>query len=435
MEAASETDCVVIPGKNWRLSLAELAAFLEARKIGFAVHQFSREFFETSVEANPDALPIDSFGGVIKIGVVKGVLQSELLERFFVQNDKSAKSHIREGIESSGLAAGMQEKSSGKLLFGVSVYCSNQILQGVINRIQRFMGSAIKDELAAQGVKSDFMGFSSRRFPQLTHVEVLKKKLVEKEAEALLCVGKEKTLIATTTGVHDPFEFQKRDVGKPVERRIFAMPPRIARIMVNLSNCTPGKTFLDPFCGVGTILQEAVLSKARVVGVDTNPWCVKAAKENLEWLTREYEIKDAEFTVLQGDARKLSYRVRDVDCIATEPDLGPALRDTPTNAYAARVVTRLEPLYFGFIEDAFNMLSPRGRLVLVTPYFQTRSGQPVATRFAEKAEKVGFKRVFPFKREFFEKNGVAEQNLVGLASLVDVAERHKVGREIHIFQR
>jgi tRNA G10 N-methylase Trm11 len=436
MQAVSKRDHVFVPGKNWRLSLAELVSFLEDRKIAFKVREFSREFFAVNVDANADDLAIDSFGGIIKIGIVKGALQTGLLGRFFVKNDKTAKAQIKESITSSGAVAGILNKANGKQLFGVSVYCADRSLRGFSNRIQRFVGSSIKDELAAQGVKSEFMGFSSnRKFPQLTHVEVLKKQLVEKGAEVLFCIGREQTLIATTTAVHNPFEFQKRDVGKPIERRIFAVPPRLARIMVNLAGCTPGKTFLDPFCGVGTILQEALLSRARVVGVDLNPWCVKAARENLEWLAREYRLEEADFTVLQGDARKLSPRVRDIDCIATEPDLGPALRHAPTNAYAAKIIAKLEPLYFGFLEDAYNMLSADARLVIVTPYFQTRSGEPVATRFAEKAEEFGFKTVFPFKKEFFEKDREAEQKLVSLTSLFDVAERHKVGREIHIFQK
>jgi tRNA G10 N-methylase Trm11 len=436
MPAASAKDLVFIPGKNWRLSLAELTSFLEVRGIAFVVRDFSREFIEVDVDADANELSIENLGGFIKIGAVKGALQTELLERHFVQNDKTAKAQIKEGIASSGLTAGMQGKTNSKLLFGVSVYCTDRSLRAFASRIQRFVGSSVKEELAVEGVKSDFMGYSgSRRLPQLTHVEVLKKKFVEKQAEVLLCVGREQTLIAATAAVHNPFEFQKRDVEKPVERRIFAMPPRLARIMVNLAGCTPGKTFLDPFCGVGTILQEALLSRARVVGADLNPWCVKAAKENLEWLTKEYVLKDADFTVLQGDARKLSSRVRDIDCIATEPDLGPALRHVPTHAYAAKIVAKQEPLYFGFLEDAVNVLNSGVRLAMVTPYFQTRSGEPVVTRFAEKAEEVGFKRVFPFKKEFFEKDDTAERNLTGLSSLVDVAERHKVGREIHIFQK
>jgi tRNA G10 N-methylase Trm11 len=436
MEKASQKDYVFIPGKNWRLSLAEVAAFLEARGLVFKVNDFSRDFFAVNLEAEPERFPIEEFGGIIKIGITKNVLQTELLKRFFVNDDKTAKREVKNAVATSGLINVILSKASGKVLFGVSVYCADRSLRGFSSRIQRLVGSAVKNELRSESVRSDFMGFSgSREFPQLTHVEVLKKQLIEKGAEVLVCIGKEQTLMATTVGVHNPFEFQKRDVGKPVERRIFAMPPRLARIMVNLSGCTRGMTFLDPFCGVGTILQEALLAGARVVGADTNQWCVKAARENLEWLTREYDLKNADFTVLQGDARKLSPRIRNVDSIATEPDLGPALRDVPTNAYAAKIVAKLEPLFFGFLEDAFNVPKAERRLVLVTPCFQTRSGEPVATRFAEKAEQVGFQRVSPFKKEYFAKEGEAESNLIGLQSLLDVAERHKVGREIHVFQK
>jgi tRNA G10 N-methylase Trm11 len=435
MQTPTKTEFVFIPGKNWRLSLAELASFLDSRKTGFAVREFSREFFEVAINLADGFFSADDFGGIIKIGVVKGAFPTQLLNGF-VKKDKSAKLQIKKAIASSGIVAGMLEKTTGKHLFGVSVYCADRSLRGSSNRIHRFVGSSIKREFAAEGVKSDFMGFSrDRQFPQLTHVEVLKKGLVEKGAEVLFCVGREKTLIATTTAVHDPFEFQKRDVGKPVERRIFAMPPRLARIMVNLAGSTPGKTLLDPFCGVGTILQEALLSGARVVGADLNPWCVKGARENLEWLTREYELKDADFTLLQGDARRLSSRVREVDCIVTEPDLGPALRDAPTNAYAEKIIAKLEPLFFGFFGDAFKSLKGEGRLVVVTPYLQTRSGNPVATRFAQKAEEIGFKRVSPFRKEFFANDGEAEQNLTGMVSLVDVVERHKTGREINVFQK
>src|SRR4030067_2199484 len=113
----------------------------------------------------------------------------------------------------------MPGQATGKHLFGVSEYCADRSLRGSSYRIHRFVGSSIKSELKAEGVKSDFMGFSrDRQFPQLTHVEVLKKGLVEKGAEVLFCVRREPTLIATTVAVHNPFEFQKRDVGKPVER-------------------------------------------------------------------------------------------------------------------------------------------------------------------------------------------------------------------------
>jgi hypothetical protein len=72
---------------------------------------------------------------------------------------------------------------------------------------------------------------------------------------------------------------------------------------------------------------------------------------------------------------------------------------------------------------------------VITPYFQTRSGEPAGTHFVEKAKEVGFKQVFPFREKFFAKDSGTERNLVDLVSFVDVSERHKVGREIHIFQK
>jgi tRNA G10 N-methylase Trm11 len=282
------------------------------------------------------------------------------------------------------------------------------------------------------------MGFSKdRKFAQLSHVEVLKKNLVENKAEVLLCIGKEETWVATTVAVHNPFEFQKRDIYKPNQRKIFAMPPRLARIMVNLSSCTPGKVLLDPFCGVGTLLQEALLARAKVVGVDINPWCVKAANENLEWLRREYSLEGAEFRVLQGDVSRLAQKIgqETVDCIVTEPDLGPALRQVPTGPYALKIIQKLEPLYFGFVEEAYRVLKRNGRLVLVTPYINTRSGQSVTMSIGEKLGNCGFKRVQPLTKEMFSENAMGVEGLISATSLVEVDERHKIGREIHIYEK
>jgi tRNA G10 N-methylase Trm11 len=426
-----------IPGKNWRLSLAELASFLEARRIKFAVCSLSKEFFVVSAEEKVDASIIDDLGGTIKIGDSATNFSTETVKRAFLQKNRKAQAQIGRAIVTSGLVDELLKAESEKALFGVSVYCAEKSLRPVSKIIQRFIGSSIKRELAGYGKKSKFMGFAKdRRLPQLSHIEVLKKNLVENRAEVLFCIGKEQTWISTTIAVHNPFEFQKRDIGKPNQRKIFAMPPRLARIMVNLASCTSEKLLLDPFCGVGTLLQEALLAKAKVVGVDINPWCVKAAVENLEWLKREYELTEAEFRVLQGDALRLSQKIGQeaVDCVATEPDLGPALRHVPTTPYAVKIIEKLEPLYFGFVEEAFKVLRKNGKLVFVTPYIQTRSGNPVMMHIEEKAASVGFKTVFPFRKEIFAE-GMAQHNLIEMASLVDAEERHKIGREIHIFQK
>ncbi len=426
-----------ISGKNWRLSLAELTAYFKAREIKFKVQFFSKDFFALDIEGGFGASAIADLGGTIKIGEVKTKLSTETVKEAFMQKNKQAQSQIIDTLASSGLVDGMA-KVPEKVFFGVSVYCAENTLCPFSRVIQRFVGSALKGELAGFGKKSRFMGFSKdRKQAQLSHVEVLKKNLVENKAEVLFCIGKNETWVATTIAVHNPFEFQKRDIYKPNQRAIFGMPPRLARIMVNLSSCTPGKVLLDPFCGVGTILQEALLAQAKVVGMDVNPWCVKAANENLEWLKKEYDLADADFRVLQGDVGRLVSKIgqETVECIVCEPDLGPALRQVPTGPYALKIIQKLEPLYFGFVEEAFKVLKSGGRLVLVTPFIRTRSRQSVTMPIGEKLEGCGFRRVYPFLKEMFWEGAVGLESLVGAGSLVEMDERHKIGREIHVFQK
>jgi tRNA G10 N-methylase Trm11 len=425
-----------ISGKNWKLSLAELSAYLQSRHVGFQVQFASKDFFVIQQTQNVNS--IDDLGGTIKIGQNAIELPTELVKSAFLEKNKEAHNKIAEGLALSKFAEGLAQGKSGKPFFGVSVYCSENQLRPYSSNIQRFIGSAIKEELAGFGKKSDFMGFSKdRKLAQLSHVEVLKKNLVENKAEILFCIGKEKTWVAQTTAVHNPFEFQRRDVYKPRQRNIFGMPPRLARIMLNLAFCQQGKVLLDPFCGVGTVLQEALLLRSQVLGLDINPWCVSAAEENLDWIVREYSVENADFRVIQGDVASLTSKVgfETVDCIVTEPDLGPALRQVPTVPYAEKLIAKLEPLFYGFIREACNVLRKDGRLVLVTPFIRTRSGQMVTMNIEEKAKQAGFTLVQPFGAEVFGGIPYLQDSLAGLCSLVEIDERHKIGRQIHIFQK
>ena len=426
-----------ISGKNWRLSLAELTSYFKAREIHFEIHFFSGEFFVLSFERDFEATTISGLGGTIKIAEVKAKFSTEIVKEAFLKKNKQAKTQIIESIASSGLVDGMT-KSPEKVLFGVSVYCTESTLRSSSGVIQRFVGSAVKDFLADLGKKANFMGFSNdRKLTQLSHVEVLKKNLVENNAEILFCIGRTETWVGITVAVHNPFEFQKRDIYKPNQRNIFGMPPRLARIMVNLSGCKNGKVLLDPFCGVGTILQEALLEKAIAVGMDVNPWCVKAAIENLQWLIREYGLEGADFRVLQGDVKKLLEKVgqESMDCIVCEPDLGPALRQIPTGLYSKKIIQKLEPLYFGFVEKAYRALKPGGRLVLVTPYIKTRANEYITMPIDAKLVEFGFKRIYAFSKDMFSQSAGGLGNLIHTSSLVEIDERHIIGRQIHILEK
>jgi tRNA G10 N-methylase Trm11 len=78
-------------------------------------------------------------------------------------------------------------------------------------------------------------------------------------------------------------KIEKRDMGKPVRRNELSISPRLAKILINLSQVKEGETLLDPFCGVGTILQEALLQNIKVIGIDKDKNAVKNARLNLKW--------------------------------------------------------------------------------------------------------------------------------------------------------
>jgi len=437
MSQNTQTTYSFVSGKNWKLSLAELTSFLAARNYTFEVSELSRAFFTVKTDPALNASVIDDLGGILKIAEITAFLPTEQVTKAFISEDKQAKVQIKANMPLDTLASKMPSASSGKSVFGVSVYWAENPFKPAAKVIQRFLGSSLKDELKAQGKKARFMGFPrDREHPQLTAVEVLKKGLVENNSEVLLCIGKHQTSIGSTMAVHNPFEFQKRDIEKPVQRKIFGISPRVAKIMVNLSHCTPGKVFLDPFCGVGTILQEALLIKAKVIGVDINRWCVDAARRNIEWLNREYSLENADYAVLQGDSRRLTSKIREeIDCIATEPDLGPALTQISTAPYAVKIVDKLRPLYSDFLREAHEILKDDGFLVIVAPYVKTRSGKGVTMNLQEIALTIGFKPVKPFQKTSFAEDSGAALSLREIHSFIDVDERHKIGREINIFQK
>mgnify|MGYP002525839979 FL=1 len=89
--------------------------------------------------------------------------------------------------------------------------------------------------------------------------------------------------------------------------------PRIARSMVNLANCSPNDTVLDPFCGTGGILIEAADMGMKAKGIDLLEKMVVNSRGNLEYFGLKGKIKkgDVEESKNQG-----------FEAIVTDPPYG-----------------------------------------------------------------------------------------------------------------
>ncbi|MEM3627944.1 MAG: DNA methyltransferase [Candidatus Bathyarchaeia archaeon] len=93
-----------------------------------------------------------------------------------------------------------------------------------------------------------------------------------------------------------------------------AMPPKLARCMVNLAKPEKGETVFDPFCGTGSMLIEAALMGFKVLGLDAQRYMVKGSLKNLA----HFGIKPE--GIIVADAR--ASPVRKVGCIVTDPPYG-----------------------------------------------------------------------------------------------------------------
>jgi tRNA (guanine10-N2)-dimethyltransferase len=119
---------------------------------------------------------------------------------------------------------------------------------------------------------------------------------------------------------------------RPRKRPVFhpaTMPPKIARLMVNLARAHPGGTFADPFSGVGGILIEAAVIGCNVVGTDASLRTLRGARRNMRYFGLEPS------GLLMSDARKMPFR--SLDALATDPPYG---RDSSTRGAKVHLLVK-----------------------------------------------------------------------------------------------
>ena len=340
------TQYIFILGKNPELSLAEIEAYLVARAVDFKVVDRSDTF--AVVDGDVPKGMMNDLGGTIKIAEVVFSTDSKKFED--IANEMEQKINFEQ------LFKNLDEKTT----FGVSS-CNS-------HNEQEFFSAFFKKKMKDNGIKAGFVHLPANR-SELTHVEVIKRHLIEQSIEFITCSGG-KFYLGKTVSVHNPFEFQKRDMERPVQRTIFSIPPRLCRIMINLSGAKGG-VLLDPFCGIGSVLQEAILMGFDVRGIDIDNEAIEGCRENLDWVSIEYEKKFNENNLHVGDARRLTdhFKESSVDAIVTEPYLGPPLKNQPTERGAIEILRDLEPLYKDAISSMLRVLKPSKRIVIVAPAF------------------------------------------------------------------
>lgn len=213
------------------------------------------------------------------------------------------------------------------------------------------------------------------RAPELLSTTAVQRRLLARGFEVLAVQVDNAVHVAATVALPDHEAFRHRDFGRPAQYPELTLGPRLARLLVNLAGVPRGGVLLDPFCGVGTILQEAVLLGMEVRGLDIDGRRVADTVANLRWLGGQGHrgAFDGARWIRRGDARELRryFPTGSVDGIVTEPILLPTYRARPSEAGAQAAIEAAGQIYGAALAEMAQVLKRRGRVVLVVPVLQT----------------------------------------------------------------
>lgn len=184
--------------------------------------------------------------------------------------------------------------------------------------------------------------------------------------------------LGPTLWVPDSASMKRRGTQKPTPHPDISLSPRLARVLVNLAGLREGQTLLDPFCGSGTILAEALYKSYRCLGLDSRASRVQDTRENLSWLLGGLGGGER-YDVRKGDARELFRMLRGtkVDAIVTEPLLLPRLDARPRTTTASGMIDSAAEVYNDSLASMADSVVPGGRIVIVVPIIQTMDGEEV----------------------------------------------------------
>jgi len=209
--------------------------------------------------------------------------------------------------------------------------------------------------------------------------ELLAEQVLSKEAlDVIVFPYKGGYGLGPTGWVSDAASVRERGLTKPAPHSEISMSPRLAQLLVNLSNLAPGKTLLDPFCGSGTILAEGLFKSLVCVGVDSNAGYLRDARKNLEWARTR--VGRGTYRLKLGDARELARLLggTKVDGVVTEPVLLPRFKSRPSTKVANELMEEAGDTYSEALSSIIDALAPRSRVVIVVPVVRTIEDNEVA---------------------------------------------------------
>ena len=327
-----------------KLSLIELYRLQRSDFLNFDILFHSQQFVILSCSSEVARKIGTRSGGIFKIGRMCGSSITELLDTIPLPDRP-------------------------KFNWTVSAYhCDEEILEETKDRFGEHLKRSSLGK--ARFIKPDPVGHGVElKISTLVNSILTGNMQREPGLDVIVACGSNERFYGFTKYASDVERFKERDFGRPYKDPTLTMSPRLAKTLVNLCCIARGRTVLDPFCGLGTVLQEALLLGYNVLGVEVSSAEVKRCRENLNWFANRFQISPKlNYKIIQGDAMELdSLKLPRVDAIATEPILIPKLTANETAAKSEEILKQSGEKYAEAFRAFSEILNHGGVVSIVVP--------------------------------------------------------------------
>ncbi len=343
---------VAILGRLPKLSIAELEAMFGKSHV--------RAVSRNIATIDTDNLSIDALGGSLKCGTIIHTLPADghpTLEH--------ASHWITHTYVHQLLAVG------GKITLGISAYgisTSPRQLQNI--------GLSLKSSMKRHGASLRLVPNTTTALSTATsHNNKLG--LSPKKRELFIIKTDDGTILITeSNGAQNITAYARRDRNRPRRDAFVGMlPPKLAQIMVNVAVGNAAKaTILDPFCGTGTVLQEALLKGYDVCGSDLSQKMIDYTTENLAWLQSKYHITGTVHSLEQADAMTHQWpKAQQLDAVVCETYLGQPFSAPPSPKKLHEVTGNCNHIITNFLRNIHSQLTPGTTLCIAVPAWRDAS--------------------------------------------------------------
>lgn len=274
----------------------------------------------------------------------------------------------------------------GKITLGISNYG----FPASAREVQK-IGITLKQSLKKSGVSLRLIPNNEAALSTATsHHNKLG--LAENKKELIIVRGfGGKFCLAESTGAQNITAYTKRDQERPKRDAFVGMlPPKLAQIIINLAAPVAGGRILDPFCGTGVVLQEALLAGFNAYGTDLSDKMVDFSTQNLEWLQGKHHFNGS-FEVHQGDAMTTHWN-GPIDAVACESYLGQPFSAPPSPQKLLQVRDNCDHIISTFLQNIAPQLKSGTPLCVAVPAWRDGNGDFTHLPLTGSLSKLGFER-------------------------------------------